>query len=80
MNYQCPCCEYLMLSDNPPGTFEIFPVCHREDDDVQYNNPDIAGEANEVCLNEARNNFKVFGASSHRYTKNVRPPLPQEMP
>ena len=25
--YACPCCGYLTLPEEPPGTFDICPVC-----------------------------------------------------
>lgn len=78
--FACPCCGYLTLSESPPGTFEICPVCNWEDDDVQYNNIDIEGGANKESLKEARQNFKEFGVSSLEFLKCVRHPLPHEIP
>ncbi len=34
--YACPCCGYLTLTEKPPGTFAICPVCFWEDDEVQF--------------------------------------------
>lgn len=34
--YTCPCCGYKTLEECPPGTFEICPICHWEDDNVQF--------------------------------------------
>jgi hypothetical protein len=67
--YPCPCCGHLTLSENTHDTFEICTVCNWEDDDVQFNNPDFPGGANEACLNEARINFKIFGTSSRKFLK-----------
>lgn len=80
MKYPCPCCSYLTLSEEPPGTFEICPVCYWEDDDVQVNNPDLPGGANEVSLNKARENYLECKASTPDFVTNVRPPLPEEIP
>jgi hypothetical protein len=79
-NFPCPCCGYLTLSERPPGTFEICPVCNWEDDDVQYNNIDFEGGANEKSLKQARYNFEEFGSSSLKFLKQVRAPHPDEMP
>ncbi len=79
-NFPCPCCGYLTLSEPPPGTFEICPVCNWEDDDVQYNNIDFEGGANDESLKQARHNFKKFGSSSLRFLKQVRTPQPDEIP
>jgi len=76
----CPCCGYRTLDEEPPGTFEICPVCYWEDDLVQFRDPDYRGGANEESLNEARRNFKAFGASEERVKDRVRAPLPDELP
>jgi len=78
--YPCACCGFLTISDPEPGTFEICPVCNWEDDDVQYENINFSGGANKECLSQARFNFKKFGASSLRFLKQVRAPLPEEIP
>lgn len=54
MKYQCPCCGNRTLKEQPPGTYEICPVCNWEDDEIQFNDPTYAGGANELCLNDAR--------------------------
>jgi rubredoxin len=38
--YACSCCGYLTLDEQPPGTFDICPVCWWEDDPVQFDDPD----------------------------------------
>jgi rubredoxin len=78
--YPCPCCGYLTIGEQPPGTFEICPVCGWEDDNVQFEDPDYAGGANKVSLNQARQNFATFGATSQEAVKWVRKPLPEELP
>lgn len=57
-NYPCPCCSYLTLSMPPPGTFEICPVCNWEDDNIQFNNWDFEGGANEVSLERPKKILK----------------------
>ncbi|MCJ7836795.1 hydrolase [Cuneatibacter sp. NSJ-177] len=57
LKYKCPCCGSLSLSEPPPGTFEICPICGWEDDEVQFNDPDYEGGANRLSLNQAK---KVF--------------------
>jgi len=76
--HACPCCGYLTLSAEPPGTFEICPVCFWEDDDVQFRDVTCTGGANEVSLVDARRNFLISGAASKKYEGQVRPPLPEE--
>ena len=78
--YPCPCCGHLTLAEEPPGTFEVCPVCFWEDDDVQYRDPKFRGGANRVSLSEARENFASLGASSKEFIDQVRTPRPEELP
>jgi hypothetical protein len=76
--FRCLCCGCATLGEQPPGTFEICPVCYWEDDNVQAKNPTLGGGANKVSLEEARRNFKTLGAISPEFVGMVRKPLPQE--
>ncbi len=78
MKYTCPCCSYKTLDEEPPGTFDICPVCYWEDDDVQFNDPDYAGGANTVSLRQAQKNYASFGASEKRVRGYVRSPNTNE--
>jgi hypothetical protein len=78
IKYNCPCCGYRTL-DSEPGCFDICPVCYWEDDNLQRNDPDYKGGANDISLNEARENYKKLGAMSEEYRDNVRPPLIEEV-
>jgi hypothetical protein len=80
MGYPCPCCWYLTLGEEPPGTFEICPVCNWEDDYAQYHHPAMAGGANKESLNQARSNFLEIGAISTEALARVREPLAGEIP
>ncbi len=80
MNYPCPCCEHLTLPEPPPDTYEVCPVCHWEDDEVQYRDPEFAGGANTMSLNEARRNFVRLGAIDEASRELVRQPTDEEMP
>lgn len=80
MRYPCPCCGYLTFTEKPNNTYIICPVCRWEDDEVQTEDPDFRGGANRVSLNEAKNNFKLFGAKEERFIDYVRDPLPEEIP
>ena len=52
--YPCPCCGFLTRSSKDFGTYEICPVCKWEDDDIQTEDPNFEGGANEMSLNQAR--------------------------
>jgi hypothetical protein len=75
--YKCPCCEFKTL-DSPQGFFDICPVCYWEDDNIQRNDPNYKGGANDISLNDARQNYKNIGAMSSEYLIYVRPPLEDE--
>jgi hypothetical protein len=80
MRYACPCCGFLTLSELPPGTFAICPICYWEDDNVQFNDSAYGGGANEESLRQARANYREFGASSRRVINLVRHPVEVEKP
>jgi uncharacterized Zn finger protein (UPF0148 family) len=48
----CDCCASPVIRER--GTFEICPVCGWEDDPAQARDPELAGGANRMSLNEAR--------------------------
>ena len=76
--YPCPCCGYHTLSEEP-GSYGICPVCYWEDDKFQRENPDYAGGANHISLNEGIANYRKFGACEARFLPLVREPLGEEM-
>lgn len=72
----CPCCGFLTLESY--GHFDICDVCFWEDDLLQRGKPDYGGGANVPCLNEARENFRAFGACEREALEFVRPPTDEE--
>ncbi|MBR5765589.1 MAG: hydrolase [Lachnospiraceae bacterium] len=75
--FKCPCCGYYTLPG--AGAYDICPVCFWEDDPVQEDDPDYAGGANDLSLNECRKNFELYGACEERFVSRVRKPLPEEI-
>ncbi|MBC6973621.1 hypothetical protein H9I32_14995 [Bacillus sp. Xin] len=57
MKYTCPCCGYKTLEEEPPGTFDICSICFWEDDNVQFDDPDYEGGANEESLRQYQKAF-----------------------
>ena len=52
----CPVCgKHTFEEDN---YFEICPVCGWEDDGVQRDDPDLAGGANPLSLNQYREEYR----------------------
>ncbi|GAB4199638.1 MAG: hypothetical protein Fur006_50470 [Coleofasciculaceae cyanobacterium] len=66
--YACPCCGYMTLNQEPPGTYLICPICFWEDDGEQ----DCS--SNQVSLRQAQRNFIEFGACDREWLKDVRRP------
>lgn len=80
MLYKCECCGCYTLPEESTGNYNICPVCYWEDDIVQIEDPDFQGGANEESLNQARNNYKIFGACSRKFIDKVRKPYCKELP
>lgn len=49
----CPCCGKTRVDE-----FDICDECFWENDPVQFDDPDFAGGANEMSLNEAREAYR----------------------
>jgi len=49
----CPCCGKTRVDE-----FDICDECFWENDPVQFDDPDFAGGANEMSLNEARKAYR----------------------
>jgi hypothetical protein len=79
-NYACPCCSFLTLEEEPPGTYDISPLCFWEDDPVQFKDLDYKGGANKISLRSARQNYRLFGAKDNDHIEVVRKPKPSEIP
>ena len=76
--HQCLCCACWTLSEEPPGTFTLCPVCGWEDDAFQGKHPDFANGTNAVSLNTARRNFRLLGVSDPERLARTRPPTAEE--
>ena len=80
--YVCACCGCHTLLN--PGHYDICDVCGWEDDPYETQpprgNPDAISGPNRISLNEARANYKRFGASTERRRERVRAPRPEEQP
>ena len=77
--YKCPCCGYYTFVSKPVGDYNICPVCYWEDDPYQAMDPDEDGMANGVSLNQAKENFKKFGAVTEGLVEFARPPEEDEL-
>lgn len=78
--FACACCGFLTLEEPGDNTYEICPVCGWENDRLQQEDPELDAGANPVTLNEARENFRSFGAISAEVRGQTRPPRDDERP
>jgi len=65
--HRCPCCNSKTLHGR--GCFELCPVCYWEDDGMDPSLP-----SGRTSLEQARLNFRQFGACEERWIRHVRPP------
>jgi hypothetical protein len=79
---ECPCCGYFTLPER--GGYDTCEVCFWEDEwpHLIYGEPPEGWSvgANKVTLDEARENFRAFGAKEERVMQFVRPPREDELP
>ncbi|MFV2088288.1 CPCC family cysteine-rich protein [Micromonospora sp. LOL_021] len=61
--YPCVCCGYQTMTE-PPGSHDICPICHWEDDVYQLRRPYRARGANILSLIEAQRDFYLKGPGS----------------
>ena len=78
--FACPCCRFVTLDEEPPGTLAICPVCSWQDCPVQAAKPSYEYGLNDVSLEQARAFFSRIGASSPQFVSGVRPPNLDELP
>ena len=71
--YPCPCCGYMTLSEKPPGTYLICPICCWEDAAA-----DNELGSNRISLRLAQQNFVAFGACEQEWLDYVRTPTPTD--
>lgn len=75
--HPCPCCGYLVFQE-PPGSYDICPICFWEDDIVQLAFPQMAGGANTLSLYESQKSFLRIQVSDPRFSDKARVPTPSE--
>jgi Cysteine-rich CPCC len=76
-HYPCPCCGYQVFPE-PPGSYDICPICFWEDDVVQLAFPRMAGGANTLSLCDSQANFGRIHVSDERFSSKVRAPTPSD--
>ncbi len=77
----CEVCGYLTFAEDERGRFFICPVCAWEDDEFHDDpNEPCDGPNGDLSLNDARKNYRLFGACKKHMIKHVRKPKPEEIP
>ena len=76
--YRCPCRKSKTLCGC--GGYEICPVCFWEDDGLDEHHVDLVrgGPNGTLSLRQARDSYRQYGASAHRFVTEVRQALPDE--
>jgi Cysteine-rich CPCC len=79
MKNNCQVCSNRTISNK--GAFEICPVCYWEDEgEIKNPSKPTGGPNNDLSLEQARLNFKKYGAVSEEFKEKVRPPHSDELP
>jgi hypothetical protein len=81
--YPCPACGFQVFEE-PPGSYDICPICGWEDDDVQLKFPGKPGGANKESLFIHQARFlrgvpsNVKERNGYRRDRTWRPLKPEE--
>lgn len=75
--YPCPCCGHLVFQE-PPGSYDLCPICFWEDDAVQLRWPEYEGGANRPSLIDSQKNYSHLEAIEACFLVSVRPPTADE--
>ena len=80
-NIQCPCCGYFSVKYDEM-TINICGICGWQYDITGQKYSDKTAGSNDVSLNEARKNYKLYKVSDRKFLKNnwLREPLVNELP
>ena len=73
----CDCCGYFTLEAKDQSV--VCPVCYWEDDKAQRLDPTLAGGANKPSLEQAKENFAVWGACDEKVIPFTRMPTAEEV-
>lgn len=76
---RCPCCNKLTIDDTTTPITEICDVCYWQYDEVAQRNENSIIGPNNISLNQAKKNYKLFGASEYKFINLVRKPTKEEI-
>jgi hypothetical protein len=76
--YPCPCCGHQVFAE-PPGSYEICPVCGWEDDALQLEfATTLEGGANRLTLAAAQRRFARTGSQDPRMRPGASTAVPRD--
>lgn len=79
MKFKCPCCDYYTFSISSKDDIGfICPVCFWENDAFLTFDNEPSDCNHGITLQEAKNNFKEFGACKYEMLRYVRKPFEDE--
>lgn len=76
----CPCCGYFTVESDDEVIVDICEVCFWQYDVVAHELPDRNIGANHISLNQARENYRLFGVCKPQFKHLVRTPQEEELP
>lgn len=78
---KCPCCKNYTIESDDEVIVEICEVCFWQYDLAAHKQPDLNIGSNGITLNEARGNYKQYGACKKKFADKglVRKPINQEL-
>jgi hypothetical protein len=77
---QCPCCEFYTVESEDEVIVDICDVCFWQYDLIAHKLPDDNIGANHISLNQAKENYKLFGVCKPEFRDLVRDPIEKELP
>ncbi|MBP1581404.1 MAG: hypothetical protein J6A26_03285 [Oscillospiraceae bacterium] len=76
----CPCCGYITIPKGGEDTAYICPVCFWEMDAFLQSEDEPSDQNHGLTLNEARENYRAYGATLERLKQYCRPAKEHEIP
>ena len=64
---KCPCCGFYTIENDEEIITDICEVCFWKFDMVAQKHPEKSIGPNKISLNEARDNYKKYGACKKEY-------------
>jgi hypothetical protein len=80
MRLHCPCCGFFTVDSDDEVIVDICEVCFWQYDVIAHEQPERNIGANNISLNQARENYKKLGVCKKQFKHMVRKPVEEELP